>query len=104
MLFDTHMHCDYSCDSHMQFADAIAAAEAEKIGMIVTEHWDYDYPTNPDAFTFDIDEYLVEKVFDVTFPPSETNPDAKTIIISKIHLLLQTGRMHQIRIQYDNAH
>ena len=58
MLFDTHMHCDYSCDSHMQFADAIAAAEAEKIGMIVTEHWDYDYPTNPDAFTFDIDEYF----------------------------------------------
>ena len=42
MLFDTHMHCDYSCDSHMQFADAIAAATAEKIGMIVTEHWDYD--------------------------------------------------------------
>ena len=36
LLFDTHMHCDYSCDSHMQFADAIAAAEAEKIGMIVT--------------------------------------------------------------------
>ena len=58
MLFDTHMHCDYSCDSHMQFADAIAAATAEKIGMIVTEHWDYDYPTNPDAFTFDIDEYF----------------------------------------------
>ena len=58
MLFDTHMHCDYSCDSHMQFADAIAAAEAETIGMIVTEHWDYDYPTNPDAFTFDIDEYF----------------------------------------------
>ena len=39
----------------MQFADAIAAAEAETIGMIVTEHWDYDYPTNLDAFTFDID-------------------------------------------------
>ena len=58
MLFDTHMHCDYSCDSHMQFADAIAAAEAEKIGMIVTEHWDYDYPTNRDSFVFDIDEYF----------------------------------------------
>ena len=58
MLFDTHMHCDYSYDSHMQFADAIAAAAQEKIGMIVTEHWDYDYPTNPDAFTFDIDEYF----------------------------------------------
>lgn len=58
MLFDTHMHCDYSCDSHMQFADAIKAAAAQKIGMIVTEHWDFDYPTNPTAFTFDIDEYF----------------------------------------------
>ena len=57
MLFDTHMHCDYSCDSHMQFADAITAAGAEGIGMIVTEHWDYDYPTNRDSFVFDIDEY-----------------------------------------------
>lgn len=58
MLFDTHMHCDYSCDSHMKFADAIAAAAKAKIGMIVTEHWDYDYPTNRDAFVFDIDEYF----------------------------------------------
>lgn len=58
MLFDTHMHCDYSCDSHMEFAAAIAAAQAQNIGMIVTEHWDYDYPTNPTAFIFDIDEYF----------------------------------------------
>ncbi len=58
MLFDTHMHCDYSCDSHMEFADAIAAAEAQNIGIIITEHWDYDYPTNPNAFTFDLDEYF----------------------------------------------
>ena len=58
MLFDTHMHCDYSCDSHMQLADAIAAAKEAQIGMTVTEHWDYEYPTNPDAFTFDIDDYF----------------------------------------------
>ncbi len=58
MIFDTHMHCDYSCDSHMEFADATAAAAAQGIGMIVTEHWDYDYPTNPNAFTFDLDEYF----------------------------------------------
>jgi histidinol-phosphatase (PHP family) len=58
MIFDTHMHCDYSCDSEMTFADAITAAAAQGIGMTVTEHWDYDYPTNPQAFTFDIDEYF----------------------------------------------
>ncbi len=58
MIFDTHMHCDYSCDSHMEFEDAVQAAAGRGIGMIVTEHWDYAYPTNPDAFTFDIDEYF----------------------------------------------
>lgn len=58
MLFDTHMHCDYSCDSSMHFADAIKAAAAQGIGMTVTEHWDYDYPTNPEAFIFDLDEYF----------------------------------------------
>ena len=58
MIFDTHMHCDYSCDSEMTLADAVAAAKAQNIGMTVTEHWDYDYPTNPEAFIFDIEEYM----------------------------------------------
>ena len=47
MIFDTHMHCDFSTDSSMTLEESIAAAEKENIGMIVTEHWDYDYPTNP---------------------------------------------------------
>ena len=47
MIFATHMHCDFSTDSSMSLEEAIAAAEKENIGMIVTEHWDYDYPTNP---------------------------------------------------------
>lgn len=58
MIFDTHMHCDYSCDSEMKFADAIGVAAEQGIGITVTEHWDYDYPTNPEAFIFDIDEYF----------------------------------------------
>ena len=58
MIYDTHMHCDYSCDSEMKLEDALAAATEQGIGITVTEHWDYDYPTNPDAFTFDIDEYF----------------------------------------------
>ena len=53
MIFDTHMHCDYSCDSEMKFADAIGAAAEQGIGITVTEHWDYDYPTNPEAFIFE---------------------------------------------------
>jgi len=59
MILDTHMHCNYSCDSHMEFVDAIEAATSQGIGMVVTEHLDYDYPTNPEEFLFDFDEYMV---------------------------------------------
>lgn len=60
MIFDTHMHCNNSCDSHMTFAEAIAEADRKNIGITVTEHWDYDYPTNPDAFIFDLNKYFQE--------------------------------------------
>jgi len=45
-----------------------------------------------------VTEYFVEKVFDIAFPPTEDRPEPKNITVSKVHLLLQTGRMHQIRI------
>ena len=60
MIFDTHMHCQYSIDSKMKIDEAEAMAEAQGIGMIVTEHWDEDYPTNPEAFVFDIDDYFAK--------------------------------------------
>ena len=53
MIFDTHMHCRYSIDSKMNIDEAKAAAEKLGIGMIITEHWDEDYPTNPEAFVFE---------------------------------------------------
>ncbi|MEG0969649.1 MAG: histidinol-phosphatase, partial [Acidaminococcaceae bacterium] len=58
MLFDSHMHCEYSCDSTMTLVQAVAAARQAKVGMIVTEHWDRDYPTNPSAFEFDLEDYF----------------------------------------------
>lgn len=58
MIFDTHMHCDFSCDSHMKIAEAVAAAAKQNIGIVITEHWDDDYPTNPTEFMFDVGEYF----------------------------------------------
>lgn len=60
MLFDTHMHCEYSTDSEMKITEAIQAARAVGLGMTVTEHCDYDYPTNPEAFLFDVDDYFTK--------------------------------------------
>ena len=60
MLFDTHMHADYSCDAHQTIVQAIAASKAAGVGMILTEHWDRDYPTNPEEFQFNIPEYFAK--------------------------------------------
>lgn len=57
MIYDTHMHCQFSCDSKMTLTEAVVAAAKLGIGIAVTEHWDYDYPTNPEAFTFDLEAY-----------------------------------------------
>lgn len=58
MIFDTHMHCQYSIDSKMSAKEAKAAALQQNLGIIITEHWDEDYPTNPEAFVFDIEDYF----------------------------------------------
>ena len=58
MIFDTHMHCQYSIDSKMSAEEAKAAALQQNLGIIITEHWDEDYPTNPEAFVFDIEDYF----------------------------------------------
>ena len=60
MLYDTHTHADYSCDSHMTLPQAIEAARQAGVGMILTEHWDREYPTNPDKFLFNLDEYFAK--------------------------------------------
>lgn len=58
MIFDTHMHCQYSIDSKMSAEEAKSSALQQNLGIIITEHWDEDYPTNPEAFVFDIEDYF----------------------------------------------
>lgn len=61
-MFDTHMHCEFSFDSKMTLKEAIASAEKQGIGIVITEHWDYDYPTNPEMFYFDREKYFVDNL------------------------------------------
>ena len=58
LIFDTHIHCEFSSDSKMQLTEAVAAAKEKNIGIIITEHMDLQYPTNPLAFVFDVEEYF----------------------------------------------
>lgn len=62
MLFDSHMHCDYSTDAQMKFSEAIAMGSKLGIGIEITEHWDEDYPTNPKEFLFPIEEYFARNL------------------------------------------
>jgi histidinol-phosphatase (PHP family) len=57
MLYDTHLHTDFSTDSRMTLAAAVARGRELGLGLTVTEHMDLDFPT-PKAFLFDIDEYF----------------------------------------------
>ncbi len=57
MIFDSHLHTDFSADSTMLFEEAKREADKQKIGIITTEHLDYNYPDLAD-FTFDFDEYF----------------------------------------------
>lgn len=56
MIFDTHSHTAFSADSEMRAEDAIKKAAAQGIGLVFTEHLDYDFPGET-PFAFDPEEY-----------------------------------------------
>lgn len=56
MLFDSHSHTAFSADSEMQAEAAIEAAETKGIGLVFTEHLDFDFPGEED-FVFDPEQY-----------------------------------------------
>lgn len=43
MIFDSHSHTEFSSDSQMKAVEAIEKAKNLGIGMVFTEHYDYDY-------------------------------------------------------------
>ena len=59
MIFDSHSHTKFSADSKMLAADAISRAESLGLGIIFTEHYDFNFPENMD-FTFDAAQYFNE--------------------------------------------
>ena len=56
MLFDSHVHTEVSADSAMKARDALAAAEAQGIGLVFTEHIDFSYQGEKE-FIFSPEEY-----------------------------------------------
>lgn len=56
MIFDSHTHTKFSADSKMKATDALARAENLNIGLVFTEHFDYDM----EGFNFVAAEYMSE--------------------------------------------
>jgi len=59
MLFDSHMHTNFSSDSKMLMEEAVAKGRELNIGITITEHMDIGYP-GPMAFTFDVNQYFAD--------------------------------------------
>lgn len=57
LMFDTHIHSNFSTDSKMKIEEAIQKAQDLNIGTIVTEHMDLKYP-EPKKFVFDTGAYF----------------------------------------------
>ena len=61
MLWDTHMHSQFSGDSHTPQEDMIAAAKQKNLkGICFTDHLDIDYPDEPETFLLDLPNYVAD--------------------------------------------
>lgn len=59
MLWDTHMHSQFSGDSHTPQEDMIATARQKNLkGICFTDHLDIDYPDEPETFLLDLPNYV----------------------------------------------
>lgn len=57
-MFDTHMHTTpFSTDSQMTLDELLRKKEESHLGIILTEHIDYDFPP-PLHYDFDVEEYF----------------------------------------------
>ena len=56
ILWDCHMHSSFSADSETPMEDMIQAAISRNLsGICFTEHFDPDYPADPEGLIFDLD-------------------------------------------------
>ena len=60
MIFDSHIHTKFSADSKMTATEALARAEQLNIGLVFTEHFDYDLELDGRKFSFDPPTYMNE--------------------------------------------
>lgn len=57
-MYDTHMHTKpFSTDSEMELSEVLKRKEESRLGIVLTEHMDYDFPMH-EIYRFDVDDYF----------------------------------------------
>lgn len=108
MLFDNHSHTKFSSDSEMKVEEAVKAAEGLGIGLVLTEHLDYDYifckNYNGKDFRFEPREYWAEYApyrgeslrLGVEIGLTDTSRDFNMEFIQKAPFDLVIGSIHML--------
>jgi len=60
MIFDSHVHTVMSCDADTTLQDAIRTAEEKGVGLVITDHMDWDFPAPFPDFRVDLMRFFRE--------------------------------------------
>ena len=60
MIYDSHVHTVMSCDADTTVAQAIRATEERGIGLVITDHMDWDFPAPFPDFRVDLERFFRE--------------------------------------------
>lgn len=62
MIFDSHVHTVMSCDADTTIAEAVRIAEEKGVGLVITDHMDWDFPAPFPDFRVDLPCFFREYV------------------------------------------
>ena len=60
MIFDSHVHTTFSVDADTTITEAIRAAKEKKVGLVITDHMDWDFSAPFPDFRVDLEGFFRE--------------------------------------------
>lgn len=59
MLYDSHVHTTFSVDADTTIGEAVRAAEQQGVGLVITDHMDWDFPAPFPDFRADLPGFFL---------------------------------------------
>lgn len=60
MIFDSHVHTTFSVDADTTIAEAMQTAKEKRVGLVITDHMDWDFPAPYPEFRVDLSGFFRE--------------------------------------------